>query len=715
MNPYYERLDPSRSEIRLLTLLPNDDSDAEIQCSLQVVSLDDTTEFEALSYVWGKTVCSKPIFVRGEPLHVTTNLDRALRHLRLPQSRRVLWVDAICIDQCYPEEKNTQIPLMARLYRSAKSVLAWLEVPNEAMEAAIRWAHEYISETTTAGSASSSSPLSGSATQVDAVEKGHSEELEYIARLGQVLDGFGQLKDSEYWKRMWTLQEYRLPEVEPVCICGQYSFSATQLLDRAEVPLIRAFLNLVKRDPEGWPRSSSLSRNIARLRQLTRASLSNKELETFKGSAAYRPLLFSLKVGNEIIERLLAHLEVDVIVESLHRSEEVTANLLSEVRALGSNLELPTAGSKPYIQREGLAMDSAMRLTAKAAAMASLESIYPSFTFSNFRHCMGDTSIATVMLLSDSLDRQCSAMQDKVYALYGMAPEKIQQLYPPDYSKHPGQVYQETAAYIFEHEHEGVYRMLLSYNFRNLEAPSMFSSYPSWVPDFTDVSTRIGPLLNADRVTQRLIGWARNNPPLLLDDGQTLASFAVSLGAAEIILEFEDTFSKVIPPVVAMLNGDHLPKYNCGPMPHMLPGRENRCYVEAFTRLYAGQAVGGQGITVHRLKASLMELKHNPSSAPSNEALSCMVQLMGQKLVVTDHGYLGLCPPHTKNGDLVAIWPSLRGPVVLRQYSEPETSIHIHWKLVGSAHFQELVDGEWLNDKYVDEILEQKPLLLFIR
>lgn len=145
-------------------------------------------------------------------------------------------------------ERNAHVPLMARLYRSAKSVLTWLGEPTEAMEATILWVLEHVNPETTSKSASSSANLP---TFV--------KELLYIATLSMALGGFAQSQSHIYWKRMWTFREYILPEVEPVCICGQYSFPAHQLLDRAEVPLSEAFRDQVKRTPDNWPSAASSS------------------------------------------------------------------------------------------------------------------------------------------------------------------------------------------------------------------------------------------------------------------------------------------------------------------------------------------------------------------------------------------------------------------------------------------------------------------------
>ncbi|KUJ07029.1 uncharacterized protein LY89DRAFT_558296, partial [Mollisia scopiformis] len=51
----------------------------------------------------------------------------ALQHLRLKSVVRVLWIDALCINQSSVEERNNQVCIiMARVYKQAVCVVAWL-------------------------------------------------------------------------------------------------------------------------------------------------------------------------------------------------------------------------------------------------------------------------------------------------------------------------------------------------------------------------------------------------------------------------------------------------------------------------------------------------------------------------------------------------------------------------------------------------------------
>jgi hypothetical protein len=60
---------------------------------------------------------------RQAMIPATRNLDIALRHLRYPTKERVIWIDALSIDQESTDEKNQQVAAMGRIFSSAKVVV----------------------------------------------------------------------------------------------------------------------------------------------------------------------------------------------------------------------------------------------------------------------------------------------------------------------------------------------------------------------------------------------------------------------------------------------------------------------------------------------------------------------------------------------------------------------------------------------------------------
>ena len=121
----YMPLGSSRSEIRLLELLP-DTRKYKVNCRLFTARLSDLPVYEPLSYSWGSHTPLVEIIVNGDNFLVTCNLGAALAWLRRPDVQRVLWVDAICINQEDKLEKNDQIPLMADIYQRGKQTIVWL-------------------------------------------------------------------------------------------------------------------------------------------------------------------------------------------------------------------------------------------------------------------------------------------------------------------------------------------------------------------------------------------------------------------------------------------------------------------------------------------------------------------------------------------------------------------------------------------------------------
>ncbi|KAF7918004.1 uncharacterized protein EAE98_010032 [Botrytis deweyae] len=132
MPPFsYASLPPlDLSTIRLLSLMPSRNETAALQGQLHNYSLQDSDKethlYEALSYVWGgfddPPHC---IYIDGGSLSITANLHAALLRLRNHTLERVIWVDALCINQQDDQEKGLQIQLMPRIYGQAAQVIVY--------------------------------------------------------------------------------------------------------------------------------------------------------------------------------------------------------------------------------------------------------------------------------------------------------------------------------------------------------------------------------------------------------------------------------------------------------------------------------------------------------------------------------------------------------------------------------------------------------------
>ncbi|TVY76095.1 Heterokaryon incompatibility protein 6 OR allele [Lachnellula suecica] len=119
---------------RLLKLYPAAEKTSPLWCGLWHTALDQPPpEFDALSYVWGEPepdTGNSNVFLEVNSewrrLPILSSLRAALHRLRLPNEDRFTWVDALCINQVDTAEKSHQVPMMGKIYQSARSVVIWL-------------------------------------------------------------------------------------------------------------------------------------------------------------------------------------------------------------------------------------------------------------------------------------------------------------------------------------------------------------------------------------------------------------------------------------------------------------------------------------------------------------------------------------------------------------------------------------------------------------
>jgi Heterokaryon incompatibility protein (HET) len=98
--------------------------------------------YEALSYVWGESTHTHTMYLAGHLFPITANLEAALRGLRLLSKERIIWVDAICINQYIIEERNHQVGHMRHIYQQATTTLVWLGEQSENSHKAFAFVRE---------------------------------------------------------------------------------------------------------------------------------------------------------------------------------------------------------------------------------------------------------------------------------------------------------------------------------------------------------------------------------------------------------------------------------------------------------------------------------------------------------------------------------------------------------------------------------------------
>jgi hypothetical protein len=152
--------------------------------------------YEALSYVWGPEMPQRSIIMNDKDLNIRENLWLALHHLRLESEIRVLWIDAICIDQLNIDERNHQVAHMGMIYNRASRVIVWLESSDES--SLLAFCSLNPGEWT--GIFNPSMLMEGN----------------------KKLNAIYSLLTREYWKRLWIIQEFLMAR-DFVIQCGDES------------------------------------------------------------------------------------------------------------------------------------------------------------------------------------------------------------------------------------------------------------------------------------------------------------------------------------------------------------------------------------------------------------------------------------------------------------------------------------------------------------
>lgn len=221
--PQYEYTPLRESYIRLLILFPAQSSSEDIFCELidsELVARGvQPPTYEALSWAWGSDLWTSSIQIRTHGQYfrqqVPQSLSSALRVLRYRAAQRIIWVDAVCINQKSTEERNIQVPLMTAIYSHSFNVCIWLGNSDQYTALAIDFIKNEILQLHNFDELCESS---------EAIPK-------WTAML--------QLMQRPWFSRRWVVQEIALSR-DAVMYCGEYQIrwhdfaSAVQLVVDAE-------------------------------------------------------------------------------------------------------------------------------------------------------------------------------------------------------------------------------------------------------------------------------------------------------------------------------------------------------------------------------------------------------------------------------------------------------------------------------------------------
>lgn len=212
---------PETSSIRLATIHPGAVAD-DVIISLRnepFVSYD-PPEYEALSYAWGSRRSPRTIYV-GESdratLRITESLKIALQHLRYRDRRRVMWIDALCIDQANDVEKGPQVAMMGQLFECASRVVVWLGPKQNSSNAAMeRLAHIGSQIEVDWGGIHRLSPAS-----IDGVDRSIAHPTGELPLNTEQSLAISHLLDRSWFHRLWIRQEIFVAEDRAIVCCGQ--------------------------------------------------------------------------------------------------------------------------------------------------------------------------------------------------------------------------------------------------------------------------------------------------------------------------------------------------------------------------------------------------------------------------------------------------------------------------------------------------------------
>jgi hypothetical protein len=223
-SPLFARND-CRTPIRLLQLLPGSGG-APLTCNLVHVFLEDKPAYEALSYCWGDMAYSIPIQCGADCLTITPNLQAALLSLRRKNEIRIIWVDALCINQNDHAERSRQVRIMKNIYQAARTTLVWLGSDDEDTRKGLQlvpYLHQVFVQ--------AFNGMPHVVGRQSHILKHHS--VTELKKQRPLFELFQNIEQRPYFSRVWIIQELAVSWKNVDIICGPDKISWVEYLAAA--------------------------------------------------------------------------------------------------------------------------------------------------------------------------------------------------------------------------------------------------------------------------------------------------------------------------------------------------------------------------------------------------------------------------------------------------------------------------------------------------
>lgn len=195
----------AKEQARLLRLSCNAFQQYEQFYNLEIVHLVDLpyTPYKALSYTWGHAQSMsdvQEIHIDGQPFWIRQNLFDFLNTAAARDECGLFFIDAICINQLDHGERQSQVQEMARIYRNADEVIAWLGIPDTGQLGNVR----------------------------ALCQRGDNSQRGCANWNISQWEGFRYLTYHPFWSRIWIVQEVLLAS-SMVIWCGSFIFPLSLL------------------------------------------------------------------------------------------------------------------------------------------------------------------------------------------------------------------------------------------------------------------------------------------------------------------------------------------------------------------------------------------------------------------------------------------------------------------------------------------------------